>query len=195
VVFLTNGGASHSSCCGITAAQVGQVRQRQAVEAAGCLGLNTEDLLWLQLRDGEIPFDGKEGFDDVVANLATEFDRLLPAEIYCPHPHDGNPDHAATSRIVCAARERSNYSLRIVYYTVWTWYNAAFPMHRFFNWSKGWKLTINSVFEKKAAATNVYLNAAPAPCGCPYCGRLPKALVWSVMRPNEIFFDGDLESK
>jgi len=195
VIFLTAGENSHSTCCAPAHEEVGDVRRQQAVEATAYLGLQFDNLTWLNLTDGKIPFRGQVGYDKAVTNLADEFDRLALTEIYCPHPHDWFPDHEAASRIVREAAQRSNHQFKIVNYTVWAWYNTPSPMSKFFDWKTGWKLDIQPVFEKKALAIHKYLNSVPAPCGYPYCGRLPKALLHGIRKPNEIFFDGDVDNE
>ncbi len=195
VIFLAEGGGSHSTCCATDYEEVGSIRRQQAVEATACVGLQSDDLTWFNMRDGKIPFDGQYGFNEAVTNLANEFERLKLTEIYCPHPHDGFPDHEAASRIVQHAAQHLKHIHRIIYYTVWACYNTPSPMSKFFDWNTGWLLDIRTVAEKKDAATQRYLNSKPAPCGYPYCGRLPKALVHGVKMPNEIFFDGDVHNE
>ncbi|PQP34718.1 hypothetical protein C6A37_06280 [Desulfobacteraceae bacterium SEEP-SAG9] len=195
VIFLTEGGSSHATCCSVPYEDVGEVRRKQAVEATDCVGLQSNDLTWFNLRDGKIPSDGQDGFNKAVTNLADEFGGLVPTEIYCPHPHDWFPDHEVTSRIVQLAAQHSRYSFKIIYYTVWIWYNAPSKMSKFFDLNRGWILDIHPVFEKKASAIHRYLNSAPAPCGHPYCGKLPKALLHGIRKANEIFFDGDVDNE
>jgi len=193
VIFLTEGSASHANCCTIAPEKIGHIRREQSVKAAVCLGIQPDGLTWLGLRDGEIPVEGSVGFGDAIANISEQFDRIAPAKIYCPHPHDGLPDHEAASMIVRHAVLRANHSFEIIYYTIWAWYNTRSPMNKFFDWKNGWALDINSVLKTKAAAMRCYLDSSPAPCGYPYCGRLPSALLDGFRKPTEIFFDGDVD--
>jgi LmbE family N-acetylglucosaminyl deacetylase len=191
IIFLTAGGNSHSTCCSVSQDEVERIRRKQALESISCLGIQPNDLIWFNLKDGKIPLDGQDGFKKAVINLAVEFDRLKPKEIYCPHPHDCFPDHEAASRIVHNAARYYSHPFRIIYYTVWAWFNAPSPMSKLFDWNSGWLLDISTVFDKKYAAACCYLNNALAPCGYPYCGRLPEALIHGFKKPNEIFFDGN----
>ena len=156
VIFFTSGEASHISCCNISKEEVAGVRRKQALEAIGCLGLNSGEILW-----------------------------------HCPHPNDGWPDHEATSRIVMQAIKRSGSNARIIYYLVWSWYNARSLGRKFFNWNKAWKLNIEPVFEKKISAIHCYLGGHKVPCGYPYCGKIPWAVINCAKRRTEIFIDGE----
>lgn len=195
VIFLTEGSASHANCCTIAPDKIGHIRHEQSVEAGAFLGLQPDSLLWLGVRDGEIPGEDADGFEDAVIIISEKFDKIAPLEIYCPHPFDGLPDHEAASTIVRHAVLRANYSFEIIYYTIWAWYNTPSPMNHSFDCNKGWALDINSVLDRKAAALSCYLDSSPAPCGWPYCGRLPAALLNSVRCPTEIFFDGNVDNE
>ncbi|NQT55515.1 MAG: PIG-L family deacetylase [Desulfobacteraceae bacterium] len=195
VIFLTEGSASHANCCTIAPEKIGRIRHEQSIEAAACLGLESDGLVWLGLRDGEIPVEGAYAFEDAVKIISEQFDKIAPSEIYCPHPYDGLPDHEAASAIVWHAVLRTNHSFEIIYYTIWAWYNTPSPMNQFFNWNKGWALDIASILDRKADAVSCYLDSSPSPCGYPYCGRLPAALLDGFRKPTEIFFDGDADNE
>ena len=189
VVFLTAGGASHASCCQVDPDAVRSARRNQACRAVAHLGLGQDAIFWMGLEDGHIPHPGDDGFDEAVAELAARFERSAPTEVYCPHPHEYLPDHEAASAITQAAVAKSGLGVRLVFYTVWAWYNAPSPFGRAFDWRKGWRVDVRAVFEQKAAAMREYFDDERAPCGVPYCGRLPKSLIYCAARPNEAFFD------
>jgi LmbE family N-acetylglucosaminyl deacetylase len=191
VIFLTSGEASHMSCCSISREEVACIRRQQALEATACLGLNSGEILWQDLQDGRIPCKGEKGFEDSVTILAEILKNEKPAEVYCPHPYDGWRDHEATSAIVNEALERSGHDVKLIYYLVWSWYNAPSMRSKFFNWNKAWKLNIERVFEKKISAIRHYLEGPKAPCGYPFCGRLPRAVISCAKKRTEIFIDGE----
>jgi len=195
VIFLTEGSASHANCCTIAPEKIGRIRREQSIEAAACLGLESDGLVWVGLRDGKIPVEGADGFENAVIIISEQFDEIAPAEIYCPYPHDGLPDHEAASMIVRHAVLRAKRSFEIIYYTTWAWYNTPSPINQFFDWKNGWTLDTDRVLDRKASAMSRYLDNSRAPCGWPYCGRLPAALVDGFRKPTEIFFDGDVNNE
>lgn len=191
VLFLTDGGASLKSHCEIPVAEVAQARRDQSTRACGCLGLQPANLLRLGWADGEIPDGGQPGFDQMAAEVARIVLRLSPAEVYCPHPADGFPDHDAASRIVQAALHGIDTRCRLAYYPVWLWFNFRGPLAQAVSSQTAWNLDIRPVHDQKLAAIAQYLDAPPAPGGHPYCGYLPRGVVLPARSQSEIYFNGE----
>ena len=189
VIFLTDGEASLSRFPEIAPEAVGRARRNQAVAAAGCLGLDSGDVIGLSLVDGRIPREGQPGFEEAVARLVGELERRAAREVYCPHPHDGLPDHEAAAALVLAAVDRLSSPLRIVFYVVWAWFNARGPLRDRLECGSGWRLDIRPVYAQKRAAIAQYLDGERAPGGHPYCGYLPRGVLRSAVASNEMFFD------
>jgi N-acetylglucosamine malate deacetylase 1 len=189
VIFLTMGEASHKWCCNISPEELIKERRKQAISACQTLGLEANDLIWLNLRDGNIPKNGELGFDKAVFMLKEELIILSPEEIYCPHPFDGLRDHEATNQVVNVAVKSAITSTRIIYYLVWAWFNSPSLNHNCFEFEKAWKINIDSVHARKLAAIECFLNSPFAPCGQPFCGKLPSALIWCLAQDSEVFFE------
>ena len=130
------------------------------------------------------------GFEKSVSFLTELFENQRFSEVYCPHPYDGWPDHKATSDIVMEVVKHSGSKARIIYYLIWGWYNAPSISKKFFNWEQAWKLNIGPVFGKKISAIQHYLDGPKAPCGYPFCGNLPRAVINCAKKRTEIFIDG-----
>ena len=190
IVFVTQGEASHSVCCGTGADDVARARREQAVRAAEYLGLAPSALAWQGLQDSRIPLGGEDGFEAAVHEMADRIERFSPAEVYAPHPHDGWRDHEAASGIVREAVRRCRMAPRpeLFYYLVWAWYNAPSPFRKHFPRKDALVVDIRPVLAQKRAAMDVYLKGRPAPCGNPWCGKLTKAVIACASRPTEVFF-------
>lgn len=188
VLFLTAGEASHASCAGIDSDHVATKRREQAVGAAHCLGLGPQALTWQKLRDGHIPRKGDATFEAAVQGVMDVIHRFSPGEIFVPHPHDGWDDHEAASNIVAHAVRRSNLRPDLFFYLVWAWYSGPSPFGRYFPREDALVVDIRPVLARKCDAMDVYLNGHVAPCGNPYCGKLPKAVIACASKPTEIFF-------
>ncbi|MFC1596899.1 PIG-L deacetylase family protein [Planctomycetota bacterium] len=189
VILLTDGEASLAAFPAISPEEVGQVRRNQAAAATGSLGLDPGDVSGLGLVDGKIPHPGQPGFEDAVVRLARELDHLAPSELYCPHPHDGLPDHEAATSIVLAAARRSSRPFQIIFYVVWVWFNARSPLRRHLDIHTGWRLDVRSVYLKKRAAISHYLDGQRAGGVHSYCGYLPSAVTRSAKARTEIFLN------
>ena len=192
VILLTDGEASLNRFAEISPEAVGRARRNQAIAAAGHLGLDSADVVGLGLADGKIPRKGQPGFEEAVARLAGELDRQGAREIYCPHPHDGLPDHEAAAGIALAAASRLGSQFRIHFYVVWAWFNAQSPLRDRLDLDAGWRLDIGTVYAEKQAAIAQYLDGERAPGGHPYCGYLPAAISDCGRADYEVFFDDDV---
>lgn len=190
VILLTDGAASLSALPEILPEEVGRVRRQQAVAAAGHPGVDAAEVIGLGLTDGQIPRRGQPGFDQTVDQLAGLLVQCNPAEIYCPHPHDGLPDHEATSEITLAAVSRCQEPRRVAFYVIWAWLNAASPLRARFDLQRGWRLDIHQVYEKKRAAMASYLNGQCVLGRHPYCGHLPWGGRRTAIGRDEVFFSG-----
>jgi LmbE family N-acetylglucosaminyl deacetylase len=189
VILLTDGEASLARFPDVSPEAVGRARRGQAAAAAGHLGLDGACVIGLDLADGKIPRQRQPGFEEAVARLAGELDDRGAREVYCPHPHDGLPDHEAAADIALAAASQLGSPLRVVFYVVWAWFNAQPPLSELFDVEAGWRLDVRPVYEQKQAAIAEYLDGPRAPGGRPYCGDLPRAVLRSAAARSEIFFD------
>jgi len=140
--------------------------------------------------DGAIPRRGQAGFSECVQKLAAVLGELRPEEVYVTHPADGWADHTAAAQIARAALGRLGGPPRLIQYPVWMWFNAPSPLRRHVDLSLAWRLKLTpEAHARKRAAMGCYLNAPPAPCGLPWCGRLPYGVTAPAGRSGEIYFD------
>jgi hypothetical protein len=115
--------------------------------------------------------------------------RIPTKEIYCPHPHESHPDHMATADITFEAIRKSGLTVRLLHYVVWTWFDAPWGIKKKLDLSKSFRLNIRQAIWKKSKAIDRYLNGEKTPCGIPYCGKLPRSLIYCARMKDEIFFD------
>jgi len=189
VVFLTAGETSHKDCCGLDPATVGFFRRKQAYQALSVLGLASSRVHWAGLPCSRIPHAGADGFKDAVSILSDLINITSPGEVFAPHPLDSWPDHEAASELTRAALKRCYVATRMHYYLIWARYKLPLSRLGKLGWDHAWRLSIANVTEKKTAAIACYLEGKRAPCGSPYGGRLPVALVKAFREPYELFFD------
>ncbi|MEK7754580.1 MAG: PIG-L family deacetylase [Planctomycetota bacterium] len=184
IVAMTLGEAAHDTCCGLDHGDVAEVRRGELLRAAGLLGVPRQNVHCLNLGDGAIPRAGSPGFDKAVAELRALFERIGPEEVFYPRWRDRWPDHEAASALTRAALggKAAGYE-----YLVWGWWNGPQRLWReIFDGVK--KVDIRAVMDRKAAAIAAYMEAPPAPCGAPYCGRLPRGFLDFARARYELFF-------
>lgn len=187
VVYLTDGGASHRSCCGATPERIGALRLAAAARARAALGDDGAARRRLELRDGAIPAPGAPGFAAAVALLATEFEQIRPTLLLTPCAFDGWPDHEAAAGIVAAAGGRvARCSLLL--YPVWMWRNLQLCRAGAVLRHPAVALGIADVRADKRAAIRIFTEDKVPGCAAPSCGNLPSGLLEQFDRAHEIFF-------
>lgn len=187
VLFLT-GGENVASCIGLEKKTVISARRQEAETACRHLGVQPDELKWLQLPDGSVPRIGEPGFEKALQLLLNEINAFAPGEIFCPHPLDSHHDHAAAAELVGEAAQRAAGPFEIVHYPVWMWYHASLGLGRRLKTKSAWRLDGGTVRSKKHAAMAAYLESEKARNGLPYCGKLPWAFLWNFRQRSELFF-------
>jgi N-acetylglucosamine malate deacetylase 1 len=116
VVFMTRGenGVEHDAPATMTVYQgLAQQRSQEAIAACRILGVRAASFL-----------GGHDGHLDRQPELFGEVLRVLHQggyrSVFCPWPHDGHPDHAATYGMLAAALPHYPYPIEVWLYEVWT---------------------------------------------------------------------------
>lgn len=178
VIYMTGGGKSHSGCCNIGEATLIAHRRELARKSASILGIQQENLHFLDYPDGGIAFDCRE-----TGRLRTLLGELKPDTVFIPHKREGWSDHIESGNIVKFLLE-DNEAVEIYEYCVWFWYYNV--------WNIDWKnaRTVDMTKEqhkKKLQAVDAYIKPI-APCGKPWSGVLPKVFVWANKWNKELYF-------
>jgi LmbE family N-acetylglucosaminyl deacetylase len=190
VIFLTSGGSSHKGCCELTSAELEQNREVTSRRATETLGLSPTDLYYLRLPDGALPHPGQPGYDEACQLLADLLSDIRPTQIFTTHPDEGWSDHSAAARLTMSARTRAALTCEVYYYCVWLPVSVPLSAARKVQWRTGRKMDIADCKHVKAQAVQHYLDHK-APCGQPYCGRLPQSLIRASTWDKELFFRAD----
>lgn len=189
ILFLTDGEASHKSCCQTSPESIGSARRFLAHEVCVGLGVGRENIHWLGLPDGSIPHVGGSDFPVVLRHMAELVELINPEEIFVPHPHDSWPDHEAASELVHHAvrQSRSCAAAKIIYYPVWLWHNLRLRMLPTVIAGRVESLDISLVMNIKLKATWSYFERKNANCGIPIVGSLPEGFMAYFATRDEIF--------
>jgi LmbE family N-acetylglucosaminyl deacetylase len=117
LVFMTDGSRSHASV--ITRERLGAIRKREAMEAAGMLGIARENVLFLDYENGRLQADDEKLVEDVRQILR----RLMPEQIYVPCSQDAIADHVVANRVIVSAISEMDITPVIFEYPVWFWFH------------------------------------------------------------------------
>jgi LmbE family N-acetylglucosaminyl deacetylase len=153
VVLLTDGAASHPNSRIYPPDRMRALRTCEVREAAACLGLPADRLVFLRQPDAAAPHDGP-AFDAVVARLVALIRQQADCTaILAPWRHDPHCDHAAASKLAGAAAAATG--VRDVAFPVWGWTlpgRAPVPDAP----GPGWRLDIATFLPAKRAAIQAH---------------------------------------
>jgi LmbE family N-acetylglucosaminyl deacetylase len=107
-VFLTSGEAG-----GHGIEDPGAVREREALEAAGILGI-AEVEFW-RFPDGRLRASAA-----AIERLVAKLRAFRPRLVYAPHPREDHPDHRATYRLLRRALAVARSRPRVLGFEIWT---------------------------------------------------------------------------
>jgi LmbE family N-acetylglucosaminyl deacetylase len=187
VVFLTSGEASHQDCCAMNKSALQERREAECVKALEILGVPQHHASFLKLADGDLPHASEEGFLRATTCLSDLISQVQPTAVFVPHPLEGWSDHLAAEELTRHALAQSSRPAKLYHYCVWFW--LSMPLRRALgvDWRNAVTFDISAVWEKKRMAMRTYLEDK-APCGVPYCGRLPADLLQAFNWNKELFF-------
>jgi LmbE family N-acetylglucosaminyl deacetylase len=119
IVYMTDG-ASSSGNREITAQKT--TRHEEALAACQMLGVDSENVVFLDFPDGDLESHIVPAAEKVQALL----ENRQGYEIYVPHVQDGHEDHEATRDIVVTVAQSLENPATIFEFPVWLWYG--FPV-------------------------------------------------------------------
>lgn len=122
VVILTDGSQSHQQSKLYSPPKLAALREAEATEAVGILGLPAERLMFLREADTAAPHSGP-AFDVIVRRLVAWLHSFGCSAIAAPWRHDPHGDHEAAARIACEAATITGISH--IAYPIWGWTLAA----------------------------------------------------------------------
>jgi LmbE family N-acetylglucosaminyl deacetylase len=118
VLILTDGTGSHPNSRAYPPLRLKRLREQEALDAVGILGLPQDRIGFLGLRDTAAPMHGA-GFDAAVAAILSFVERTGAASIVSPWQHDPHCDHLAAHLMASAAIARCH--VRHLAYPIWGW--------------------------------------------------------------------------
>lgn len=115
IVFMTDGSKSHAHLMPET--KLKSIRANEAIAAARVLGVDKDDVLFLEFKDGTLTQNRDKASEKVKEIIL----RYRPEEIFVPYYRDGVPDHDATNKIVISALKICGVNATIYEYPIWFW--------------------------------------------------------------------------
>jgi LmbE family N-acetylglucosaminyl deacetylase len=188
IAFVTDGGASHPSHPVVSPNEIAARRKAEACLAAGILGVNRNQLTFLEAPDGELAQLGVEPRKQVVAAISVLLSKVSPEAILLPCRHDGSSEHDAAFLLVCSALEQSGLQPRIFEFPVWSWWNPFLLLKLLVRYRRVWRVDLGEDRAAKARAVASYVSQTlPIPPDTK--SALPQGFADMFLGSTEFFFE------
>lgn len=180
-IIVLTGGENCENAMHLGQGLLKKVRRNLTKQACSVLGINEQDIYFLNFVDGNI-----NNQDSEINELRHIIKNTNAKSIFVPHLEDGWSDHVQTHHIIKNMIKGTHISLYA--YCVWFWYTM--PFNKIFSiaWNNLYYFKMCKEDQnKKKAAINIYMNAK-SPEGILYSGKLPRILIKSCLNRNEFYF-------
>ena len=117
VVIVSDGAGSHPNSKAYPPERLTALREDEAKQAGGELGLRPEDMLFLGLPDRFVPSEGEEA-ERVIGAIVDCARKIGAGSLFVSWRHDSHCDHQASYRIARQVQRRAG-ELRLFEYVVW----------------------------------------------------------------------------
>lgn len=172
VVFLTDGSADKQD------SQIAQTRRQEAISALSILGVNAQQIHFLDYPDGHL--NQLVHDQSAIAELAQLLARYQPIEVYVPHCKDHHPDHEATYALVNQAITESQMQVHLIQYAIWALWKSPFLLKlKPQDLANAYRISIDAVQDQKHCAIAAYRSQTAI---------LPPQFLQQFSQPFEVFF-------
>ena len=190
VVFVSDGAMSHPNSAKYPPAERIALREQEATNACGLLGVTSDYIHFLRLPDTAVPREWHEDFGGVVNELGELLADWQVDTLVVPWRRDPHGDHRATWEICRAAARTYPDKVRWIEYPVWMWEASNIVDLPREEEMIVWRLDVTEQLDRKQRA--VYAHASQ------YAGlidddptgfQLQEGMLDHFRRPFEVFFE------
>jgi LmbE family N-acetylglucosaminyl deacetylase len=188
VVIVSDGVGSHPASAAYPPNRLRALREGEARQAVGELGLDPGHIIFLGLPDRRVPSDGPAA-DKAIAAIS-EYARQVAAQaLFVSWRHDPHCDHQASYRLARAVQQRLK-GIKVYEYTVW---GCALPPDTpIENKGGGFRIRIDCAQMRKRRAIAAHLSQTTNLINDDPGGfRLTESDLARFAYPYEFFFEGD----
>lgn len=178
IVIMSKG---EKGCNTISKDLIIHYRYQMAINANKLLGLNTENIYFLDFPDGN--FKSTINDEYYINQIGKLFEKVNPQYVFIPHPLENSPDHEAATDIlnkILLHRKIEKY-----YYCVWVWHHMWINKIFSLNFRKSY--TIKGDKNLKQKAINEYLRIKTED-NIPISGNFPGMFLKMFKWNKELYF-------
>ncbi|MBW4552289.1 MAG: PIG-L family deacetylase [Aphanocapsa sp. GSE-SYN-MK-11-07L] len=157
ILVVSDGAQSHPNSQKFPAPVLTALRAAETDRAMAILGVESDQITFLELPDGAVPHAEAPGFEAAVSACYTYLKTVTPKLVFAPWRSDPHPDHQATWQILTAALAQAVLSPRVLEYPIWDWD----PQQRQLSspdFQAAWRLDIAEVVTLKQQAISAYCS-------------------------------------
>ncbi len=190
IVFVSDGAMSHPASKRYDYAARVALRRQEATEAAAELGVNPNELYFLNLPDTEVPRPHSPLYPAAVRQVTELLEKLSPSHVLVPWRRDPHCDHRATWDICREAVSGVGVAPRWVEYPIWMW-NSQDPddLPRPGE-VLAWRLEVTDQLPQKARAIDCHRSQLTNLIDDDPSGfQLQEAMLANFRRPTELYFE------
>ena len=188
VVFVTDGGGSHTDHPQITREEIVQIRRQEALTALNILGVESRDIHELNKRDGALYRMTETERQQTIEEMAQLLRVFQPKEVYVTHNKDRSTDHEVTYELVVAAIAAAGVKVDLWQYAIWLhWKSLLFRDLKLEELAGAHRLNIDTVQSKKKQAIETY-RSQYLPIDPESSPLLPPGFLWRFFLAHEVFF-------
>ncbi|MDB9373529.1 PIG-L deacetylase family protein [Nodularia sphaerocarpa] len=182
IVFLTDGQGAAGSNPNAQNTMI-KIRQQEAIEALGILGVEASKIHFLAKIDGSLQNLKTDEKQQTICQVAELIRYYQPEEVYVPHRKDCHQDHEATYELVKAAIAENKMTVELLQYPIWLFWRAPlFILLNLQDIAAAYCFSTISVQEKKNQAIASYKSQIKS---------LPRGFIKRFLGSYEIFFKVD----
>lgn len=188
VVFITDGGGSHSDNPRVTRQEIIQIRRQEALTALTILGVEAENIHFLNKWDGALYKMDTVEREETIAQIAQLIRTFQPQELYVTHNNDHSKDHEISYELVKAAVDVAEIEVDLWQYAIWLlWKPLLLGNLKILELTGAYRLGIHPVQSQKKQAIETY-KSQYLPIDSDSSPVLPPGFLWRFLLPYEIFF-------
>jgi LmbE family N-acetylglucosaminyl deacetylase len=162
ILLVSDGSMSHPNSQKYPAEKLMQLRERELLIAAKLLGVPSDYVHFMRLKDSQVPNPDDTQFEEAAQAMASKLSAIQPQTVLVPWRRDPHRDHRATWQLVYNALGRSATPCRVLEYMVWLWERADAQDLPREGEMKIWSIDISSVLTQKHQAIAAHVSQTTA---------------------------------
>jgi LmbE family N-acetylglucosaminyl deacetylase len=190
VVFVSDGAMSHPDSRDYPYDQRVALREAEAREATGILGVPADRVIFFRLPDTQVPREWDERFASTTDRIVRQLVEWRVDTLVVPWRRDPHGDHRGSWELFRTAARRHDGKLRWIEYPVWMWEATNTVDLPRPDEMIAWKLDVVDQLDRKEEAIRAHRSQwAGVIADDPSGFQLTDGMIGHFLRPAELYFE------